>query len=267
MPQAAAEAIDWYAEARGPRVIFVGKLIVSKGVDLLLAAWPLVHARHPDARLLIVGFGAAERALRERRGRARRAATSGRCASSPPPAAGSRGARTERAADALRLPRPAARPTTPSSPARRAGSVRLRRPARARRGRGPGGRLGRARLPEHLPRGVRDGRRRGGGRRRAAGLGRPLGRRRGQPRRSPPTCPSAVARPASRSSSTTDAVEAIAARLDALARRCEPGRARGGRRRAARRPSSGSGAGTGSPAACSPPPPGASTGCRGRRSD
>ena len=30
-------------EARGPRVIFVGKLIVSKGVDLLLAAWPLVH--------------------------------------------------------------------------------------------------------------------------------------------------------------------------------------------------------------------------------
>ena len=63
--QAAAEAIDWYAEARGPRVIFVGKLIVSKGIDLLLAAWPLVHARHPDARLLVVGFGAAERTLRE----------------------------------------------------------------------------------------------------------------------------------------------------------------------------------------------------------
>ena len=63
--QAAAEAIDWYAEAQGPRVIFVGKLIVSKGIDLLLAAWPLVHARHPDARLLVVGFGAAERTLRE----------------------------------------------------------------------------------------------------------------------------------------------------------------------------------------------------------
>ena len=63
--QAAAEAIDWYAEARGPRVIFVGKLIVSKGIDLLLAAWPLVHAWHPDARLLVVGFGAAERPLRE----------------------------------------------------------------------------------------------------------------------------------------------------------------------------------------------------------
>jgi glycosyltransferase involved in cell wall biosynthesis len=32
-------------------VVFVGKLIVSKGVDLLLAAWPLVHAKHPGVRL------------------------------------------------------------------------------------------------------------------------------------------------------------------------------------------------------------------------
>jgi glycosyltransferase involved in cell wall biosynthesis len=38
--------------------VFVGKLIVSKGVDLLLAAWPLVHARNPGAQLLIGGFGA-----------------------------------------------------------------------------------------------------------------------------------------------------------------------------------------------------------------
>lgn len=37
---------------------YVGKLIISKGVDLLLAAWPLVVARVPDARLVIVGFGA-----------------------------------------------------------------------------------------------------------------------------------------------------------------------------------------------------------------
>jgi glycosyltransferase involved in cell wall biosynthesis len=35
----------------------VGKLIVSKGVDLLLAAWPLVVDRVPDARLVVVGFG------------------------------------------------------------------------------------------------------------------------------------------------------------------------------------------------------------------
>ena len=39
-------------------VAFVGKLIVSKGVDLLIAAWPLVLAAVPDARLAVVGFGA-----------------------------------------------------------------------------------------------------------------------------------------------------------------------------------------------------------------
>jgi len=46
------------------RVVFVGKLIVSKGVDLLLAAWPLVHALHPEARLQIAGYGAYEQGLR-----------------------------------------------------------------------------------------------------------------------------------------------------------------------------------------------------------
>jgi glycosyltransferase involved in cell wall biosynthesis len=38
-------------------VCFVGKLIVSKGIDLLIAAWPLVLMRDPRARLVIVGFG------------------------------------------------------------------------------------------------------------------------------------------------------------------------------------------------------------------
>jgi glycosyltransferase involved in cell wall biosynthesis len=47
-----------------PRVVFVGKLIVSKGVDLLLAAWPLVRKEHPDARLQIAGFGEYEEGLR-----------------------------------------------------------------------------------------------------------------------------------------------------------------------------------------------------------
>jgi glycosyltransferase involved in cell wall biosynthesis len=42
----------------------VGKLIVSKGVDLLLAAWPLVKAGCPDARLEIAGFGEYEEGLR-----------------------------------------------------------------------------------------------------------------------------------------------------------------------------------------------------------
>jgi glycosyltransferase involved in cell wall biosynthesis len=46
------------------RVVFVGKLIVSKGVDLLLAAWPLVKAEHPDAKLEVAGFGEYEDGLR-----------------------------------------------------------------------------------------------------------------------------------------------------------------------------------------------------------
>jgi glycosyltransferase involved in cell wall biosynthesis len=42
----------------GRHVAYVGKLIVSKGVDLLAAAWPLVLREIPDARLVVVGFGA-----------------------------------------------------------------------------------------------------------------------------------------------------------------------------------------------------------------
>jgi glycosyltransferase involved in cell wall biosynthesis len=49
---------------RLPEVVFVGKLIVSKGVDLLLAAWPLVNVLHPDARLKVAGFGEYEDGLR-----------------------------------------------------------------------------------------------------------------------------------------------------------------------------------------------------------
>src|ERR1700753_1998451 len=45
---------------RDPLGVFVGKLIGSQGVDLLLAAWPLVHAAHPGVRLQIAGFGAYE---------------------------------------------------------------------------------------------------------------------------------------------------------------------------------------------------------------
>lgn len=59
-PAAAARAL---ARADGRLVVFVGKLIASKGVQLLLAAWPLVLRAHPDARLLIVGFGAWRGAL------------------------------------------------------------------------------------------------------------------------------------------------------------------------------------------------------------
>ncbi len=70
-----ADTASWGGEAgaadalrsldpRTDRIVsFVGKLIVSKGVDLLLAAWPLVVARVPEARLVIVGFGTYREAL------------------------------------------------------------------------------------------------------------------------------------------------------------------------------------------------------------
>jgi glycosyltransferase involved in cell wall biosynthesis len=51
------------------RVLFVGKFLVSKGIDLLVAAWPLIHRERLAAgdrapRLLLVGFGAYEAPLR-----------------------------------------------------------------------------------------------------------------------------------------------------------------------------------------------------------
>jgi glycosyltransferase involved in cell wall biosynthesis len=55
--EGAAEALRSIDPARDRIVSYVGKLIVSKGVDLLLAAWPLVVAAVPDARLCVVGFG------------------------------------------------------------------------------------------------------------------------------------------------------------------------------------------------------------------
>jgi len=48
---------------RDRHVAFVGKLIVSKGIDLLAAAWPLVLAEVPEARLVVVGFGGWRAAL------------------------------------------------------------------------------------------------------------------------------------------------------------------------------------------------------------
>ena len=53
----AGEALRELDPRREPIVSYVGKLIVSKGVDLLLAAWPLVAADAPGARLVVVGFG------------------------------------------------------------------------------------------------------------------------------------------------------------------------------------------------------------------
>lgn len=67
-----ADAVDVAAADRlhalarlgeAPLALYVGKLIVSKGVDLLLAAWPLVLTEHPDAKLLVIGFGAYREGL------------------------------------------------------------------------------------------------------------------------------------------------------------------------------------------------------------
>jgi glycosyltransferase involved in cell wall biosynthesis len=56
-PAAAADALAGVDPDADRIVVFVGKLIASKGAELLLAAWPLVLARVPAARLVIVGFG------------------------------------------------------------------------------------------------------------------------------------------------------------------------------------------------------------------
>jgi glycosyltransferase involved in cell wall biosynthesis len=56
-PAEAAHALERLADTDGPRVVFVGKLIDTKGVDLLLAAWPLVVGENPRARLVVAGFG------------------------------------------------------------------------------------------------------------------------------------------------------------------------------------------------------------------
>ncbi len=61
--RAPPEALRTLDPGRDRIVSFVGKLIVSKGVDLLLAAWPLVVAQVPDARLVVVGFGTYRDAL------------------------------------------------------------------------------------------------------------------------------------------------------------------------------------------------------------
>jgi glycosyltransferase involved in cell wall biosynthesis len=66
-PAVAAALREW--SDGEPRVLFVGKVVVSKGVDLLAAAWPLVHRRMLEAgeqfpRLIFIGFGGFENGLR-----------------------------------------------------------------------------------------------------------------------------------------------------------------------------------------------------------
>jgi glycosyltransferase involved in cell wall biosynthesis len=62
-PREAGRALSCLDPGRDRIVAYVGKLIVSKGVDLLIAAWPLVLRRVPEAKLAVVGFGAYRKAL------------------------------------------------------------------------------------------------------------------------------------------------------------------------------------------------------------
>ena len=157
-------------------VVFVGKLIASKGVELLLAAFPLVLAREPRARLMIVGFGAF------RPGLERLAAAL---------AAGDLEAAAQtRAEDGRELPAAAAFLSRGRRrvPRRRRGPARPRRvggPARPRRARRPAARRRGDGGHEHVPGGVRHGRRRGRRLRRAAGRRQPLRARRGRAHAAP----------------------------------------------------------------------------------
>lgn len=47
-----------------PTLLFVGRLVAKKGLDVLAEAWPAVTAAVPEARLRIVGFGPLESEVR-----------------------------------------------------------------------------------------------------------------------------------------------------------------------------------------------------------
>ncbi len=95
--RAAGEALGRLDPAKDRLVAFVGKLIVSKGVDLLLAAWPLVLDQAPSAKLVVIGFGAYREGFERLRDalqqgdleRAREIARAGRSLEADPAAAGS----------------------------------------------------------------------------------------------------------------------------------------------------------------------------------
>ena len=215
----AAEALRELDPARDRIVSYVGKLIVSKGVDLLLAAWPLVVAEVPRGAAVRGRLRhLPRRAWSDRRG-AWRAATWTPCARSPPRAASSRAgpraswptwrpSSTASRAPARRLPAPPA----PEAAER----VHLHRPPGARRPARAAARVRGAGGAQHVPGGVRHGGRRGGRLRRAAAVGGALragrGHRHARRRARPATCGRCCP-----SSAGPGAVEEIAAKLIALA--------------------------------------------------
>ncbi|MGY2067366.1 glycosyltransferase family 4 protein [Blastococcus sp. SYSU DS0619] len=64
-PQADGAGVrERYGLGGAPVVVCVSRLVARKGQDVLVAGWPQVLARHPGARLLLVGGGPAETSLR-----------------------------------------------------------------------------------------------------------------------------------------------------------------------------------------------------------
>ena len=51
-----------------PMVLFVGRFVAKKGLDVLAAAWPQVASAVPEARLRVMGFGELEHLARSIRG-------------------------------------------------------------------------------------------------------------------------------------------------------------------------------------------------------
>lgn len=70
-PQAGAAIRERYGLAGRPVVVCVSRLVRRKGQDTLLAAWPRVLKKVPDASLLLVGDGPRSAALRDLSERAR----------------------------------------------------------------------------------------------------------------------------------------------------------------------------------------------------
>ena len=212
-------------DARGDDrlVAFVGKLIVSKGVDLLPPPGRSCSRASRDARLVVVGFGAYRDGLERLLAAlaagdldaARDARAEGRAAEGGPRAPLRHLLRVPRRArgrgDREAYLRGGARGSATASCSPAASST-TSSPTLLPRLRGAG-------RAEHVPGGVRHGRRRGGGLRRAAGLRRPLGARRGHARRWRRAVPrgrarwlSFGARAAARSRDLADRLIALAAR-------------------------------------------------------
>jgi phosphatidylinositol alpha-1,6-mannosyltransferase len=64
-PQADGAAVRRrHSLGAAPVVVCVSRLVARKGQDVLVSGWPRVLARHPEARLLLVGGGPAEKSLR-----------------------------------------------------------------------------------------------------------------------------------------------------------------------------------------------------------